>query len=160
MKKFGRSVIAVILALLVGLSLMLYPYQVLAEEEAAPLPAWNWTGLVVWVIGAVSTFLAALISRVWMAYVKPWLEEKNLTDTARIIINAVEAILGRHAGPAKWKLAIAKMEEHGFDIDDEKVLDALHAAWLVLDMNQIAIGIKRPAAEEPVPEKPPDEAQE
>jgi hypothetical protein len=151
MKKLLKSVITVILSLLVGLSLMLHPFPALAEE-AAPLPAWDWTGLVVWVIGAVSTFMAALMSRVWMAYVKPWLDEKNLTATAKIVIDAVESILGRHAGPDKWRLALAKMQARGFDIDSDRVLDALRAAWLLLNMQQIDMGIKDPALDPPAGE--------
>ena len=91
--------------------------------------------------------VSALLGRVWVNYVRPWLEKRDLTDAAEIVVDAVEALLGRYCGEDKWKLALEKMEARGFNIDNEVVLDALRAAWCQLDLKQLAAGEK---------EKPPE----
>ncbi len=45
-------------------------------------------------------------------------------------------------GEEKWKLAIAIMQEKGFDIYSEDVIAALMAAWVTLDLQQITAGVK------------------
>lgn len=112
----------------------------------------DWTALVVAVIGVIGTAVSALIGRVWVRYVKPWLEQRELTDAAKIIVEAVEAIFGRYCGEQKWQAALEKMVERGFNIDSDIVLDALKAAWQQLDMAMIAAGEKKINE----PDKPPE----
>lgn len=131
------------LALLLGLWILLaMPALVMAETAQSVAAAVDWTPLVVAVIGVIGTALSAVIARVWVRYVKPWLEKRNLTDAAKIVVEAVEAILGRYCGAEKWKLALEKMEARGFNIDSDVVLDALRAAWRQLDMAMVAAGEK------------------
>ena len=115
-------------------------------EEAATMPevatSIDWTALVVAVIGVIGTAASALIGRVWVRYVKPWLEQRDLSDAAKIVVEAVEALLGRYCGEDKWKLALEKMAERGFYTDSQQVIDALKAAWKQLDMAMIAAGEK------------------
>ena len=126
-------------------ALALIPALAMAEE-AVTMPevaaSIDWTALVVAVIGVIGTALSALLGRVWVRSVKPWLEQRELTDAAKIIVEAVEAIFGRYCGEQKWQAALEKMAERGFNIDSDIVLDALKAAWKQLDMAMIAAGEK------------------
>lgn len=118
-----------------------------AEGAAAAAPVIDWTALVVAVIGVIGTAASALIGRVWVRYVKPWLEQRDLTDAAKIVVEAVEALLGRYCGEDKWKLALEKMAERGFYTDSQQVIDALKAAWKQLDMAMIDAGEKEKKSE-------------
>ena len=141
------------LYLLLGLCILLaMPALAMAETTQSVAAAIDWTPLVVAVIGVIGTALSAAIARVWVRWVRPWLEKRNLTDAAKIVVEAVEAILGRYCGAEKWKLALEKMEARGFNIDSDVVLDALRAAWRQLDMAMIESGEKT----EIEGKKPPD----
>lgn len=130
--------------------LALLPALAMAEEIAT-MPevaaSIDWTALVVAVIGVIGTALSALIGRVWVKYVRPWLEQRDLTDAAKIVVEAVEALLGRYCGEDKWKLALEKMRERGFNIDSDIVIDALRSAWKRLDIDQMASGEKEKKSE-------------
>ena len=140
------------------MALALLPALAMAEETvampegAAPI---DWTALVVAVIGVIGTALSALLGRVWVKYVKPWLEQRDLTDAAKIVVEAVEALLGRYCGEDKWKLALQKMADRGFYTDSQQVIDALKAAWKQLDMAMIAAG-EKDVYGIVEPEKPPE----
>ena len=126
-------------------ALALIPALAMAEE-AVTMPevaaSIDWTALVVAVIGVIGTAASALLGRVWVKYVKPWLAQRDLTDAAKIVVEAVEALLGRYCGEDKWKLALEKMADRGFYTDSQQVIDALKAAWKQLDMAMIAAGEK------------------
>lgn len=137
------------------MALALLPALAMAQEAAAMsevAASIDWTALVVAVIGVIGTAASALLGRVWVRYVKPWLEQRELTDAAKIIVEAVEAIFGRYCGEQKWQAALEKMVERGFNIDSDIVLDALKAAWQQLDMAMIAAGEKKINE----PDKPPE----
>ena len=132
------------------MALALLPALAMAEGTAgaaAPAPAIDWTALVVAVIGVIGTAVSALLGRVWVKYVRPWLEQRDLTDAAKIVVEAVEALLGRYCGEDKWKLALEKMQERGFNIDSDIVMDALRSAWKRLDIDQMASGEKEKKSE-------------
>ena len=132
------------------MALALLPALAMAEEVAT-MPevaaSIDWTALVVAVIGVIGTAASALLGRVWVKYVKPWLEQRDLTDAAKIVVEAVEALLGRYCGEDKWKLALEKMQERGFNIDSDIVMDALRSAWKRLDIDQMASGEKEKKSE-------------
>ena len=140
--------------------LALLPALAMAKEVAT-MPevaaSIDWTALVVAVIGVIGTVASALLGHVWVKYVKPWLSQRDLTDAAKIVVEAVEALLGRYCGEDKWKLALEKMADRGFYTDSQQVIDALKAAWKQLDMAMIAAGEKdvHGIGE---PEKPPEAA--
>ena len=140
------------------MALALLPALAMAEEVAT-MPevaaSIDWTALVVAVIGVIGTAASALIGRVWVKYVRPWLEQRDLTDAAKIVVEAVEALLGRYCGEDKWKLALEKMAERGFYTDSQQVIDALKAAWKQLDMAMIAAG-EKDVYGIGEPEKPPE----
>lgn len=142
------------------MALALLPALAMAEE-AATMPevatSIDWTALVVAVIGVIGTAASALLGRVWVKYVKPWLEQRDLSDAAKIVVEAVEALLGRYCGEDKWKLALEKMAERGFYTDSQQVIDALKAAWKQLDMAMIAAG-EKDVYVIGEPEKPPEAA--
>ena len=130
--------------------LALFPVLAMAEGAAgvaASAPAIDWTALVVAVIGVIGTAASALLGRVWVKYVRPWLEQRDLIDAAKIVVEAVEALLGRYCGEDKWKLALEKMQDRGFNIDSEIVMDALRSAWKQLDIDQMASGKKKKKSE-------------
>ena len=139
-------------------ALALIPALAMAEE-AVTMPevaaSIDWTALVVAVIGVIGTAVSALLGRVWVKYVKPWLSRRDLTDAAKIVVEAVEALLGRYCGEDKWKLALEKMAERGFYTDSQQVIDALKAAWKQLDMAMIAAG-EKDVYGIGEPEKPPE----
>ena len=140
--------------------LALFPVLAMAEGAAgvaASAPVIDWTALVVAVIGVIGTALSALLGRVWVKYVKPWLEQRDLTDAAKIVVEAVEALLGRYCGEDKWKLALQKMADRGFYTESQEVIDALKAAWKQLDMAMIAAG-EKDVYGIGEPEKPPETA--
>lgn len=127
------------------MALALIPALAMAEGDAFTLGdvvAIDWTALVVAVIGVIGTAASALLGRVWVKYVKPWLSQRDLTDAAKIVVEAVEALLGRYCGEEKWELALQKMADRGYYIDSQQVIDALKAAWKQLDMAMIAAGEK------------------
>lgn len=132
------------------MALALLPALAMAEEVAT-MPevaaSIDWTALVVAVIGVIGTAVSALIGRVWVKYVRPWLEQRDLTDAAKIVVEAVEALLGRYCGEDKWKLALEKMQERGFNVDSDIVMDALRSAWKRLDIDQMASGEKEKKSE-------------
>ena len=131
------------------MALALLPALAMAEEVAT-MPevaaSIDWTALVVAVIGVIGTAASALLGRVWVKYVKPWLSQRDLTDAAKIVVEAVEALLGRYCGEEKWKLALEKMQERGFNVDSDIVMDALRSAWKRLDIDQMASGEKEKRA--------------
>ncbi len=140
------------------MALALLPALAMAEEVAT-MPevaaSIDWTALVVAVIGVIGTAVSALLGRVWVKYVRPWLEQRDLTDAAKIVVEAVEALLGRYCGEEKWKLALQKMADRGFYTDSQQVIDALKAAWKQLDMAMIAAG-EKDVYGIGEPEKPPE----
>lgn len=142
------------------MALALLPALAMAQEAAVMSGGTeliDWTALVVAVIGVIGTAASALIGRVWAKYVKPWLLQRDLTDAAKIVVEAVEALLGRYCGEDKWKLALEKMAERGFYTDSQQVIDALKAAWKQLDMAMIAAG-EKDVYGIGEPEKPPEAA--
>ena len=137
---------------------VLLPALATAEGAAgvdASAPVIDWTALVVAMIGVIGTAASALLGRVWVKYVKPWLEQRDLTDAAKIVVEAVEALLGRYCGEDKWKLALQKMADRGFYTESQEVIDALKAAWKQLDMAMIAAG-EKDVYGIGEPEKPPE----
>lgn len=106
------------------------------------------TGIVTSLIALIAGVGAALLSYVWKRWAKPWLKQKQLMEVAEIVVNAVEAILGRGYGADKWILALDKMAQYGFDVESQAVEDALNAAWKKLDLSQMMAGEKKPEENE------------
>ena len=82
------------MAIWMVMALLCLPVLALAEQGEAAV-AVDWTALVVAVIGMAAAFLGACLRQVWVKYVRPWLEQRDLSDAAKIVVNAVEARLGR-----------------------------------------------------------------
>ena len=142
------------------MALALLPALAMAEGDAITpeiAASIDWTALVVAVIGVIGTAVSALLGRVWVNYVRPWLEQRDLTDAAKIVVEAVEALLGRYCGEEKWRLALEKMADRGFYTESQEVIDALKAAWKQLDMAMIAAG-EKDVYGIGEPEKPPETA--
>ena len=128
------------------MALLCLPVLALAQQGDAAV-AVDWTALVVAVIGTAAAFLGACLRQVWVQQVRPWLEQRNLGDAAKIVVEAVEALLGRYCGEDKWRMALEKMQARGFNVDEDQVVDASHAAWYQLNQAMILSGEKeKPAA--------------
>ena len=108
----------------------------------------DWTDVIVAVIGVLAAMGGIALRHVWHIYVMPWLEERHLIDDARLIVKGVEALIGRHAGEEKWRLALEKMKAAGWNVDTDQVVLALKAAWKELDLDMIEAGEKQPAEAE------------
>lgn len=134
-----------VMAIWMVMPLLCLPVLALAEQGEAVV-AVDWTALVVAVIGTAAAFLGACLRQVWVKYVRPWLEQRSLSDAARIVVDAVEALLGRYCGEDKWRMALRKMQERGFNVDEDQVVDALHAAWYQLNQAMILSGEKEKTA--------------
>lgn len=135
-----------VMAIWMVMPLLCLPVLALAEQGEAVV-AVDWTALVVAVIGTAAAFLGACLRQVWVQQVRPWLEQRNLGDAAKIVVEAVEALLGRYCGEDKWRMALEKMQARGFNVDEDQVVDALHAAWYQLNQAMILSGEKeKPAA--------------
>ena len=135
-----------VMAIWMVMALLCLPMLALAEQGEAVVTV-DWTALVVAVIGTAAAFLGACLRQVWVKHVRPWLEQRDLSDAAKIVVDAVEALLGRYCGEDKWRMALEKMQARGFNVDEDQVVDALHAAWYQLNQAMILSGEKeKPAA--------------
>ena len=106
----------------------------------------NWTPL----ITAIITALSGLLTFVWQAHIKPWLDSKRLTEAASVVVNGIEVLMRGSAGEAKLEAAIERLREMGFKLEEEKIRLAIEAAWNQMHIAQVAAGMK---------EKPPDPAE-
>lgn len=140
-KAFAWLVLAAIVVMFVALVAFKPAMAEDVEQSAQPVVLFDLTDVLIAVMAAIGVY-------VWRKWVRPWLEAKELMGAAEIVVNAAEALIGRGNGAAKWELAVEKMEEYGFKVDVEAVLDALRAAWRKLNTEQLAAGEK---------EKPPEQ---
>lgn len=102
----------------------------------------DWTAILVALIGVVSTALSGLLAYVCKKHLRPWLERNNLTRAAEIAVEAAEALLKGCRGEDKLEAALEKMAEYGFRADHQAVRDAIEAAWLNMNIRQVAAGVK------------------
>ena len=97
------------------------------------------TNIVVYVIGLGALILSTLIA----TQVVPLLKDKRLYDAAVIAVNAAEALYGRYNGDQKLEAALNSLKERGYDIESDKVLEAIRAAWKQLDQAMYLDGEKK-----------------
>ena len=127
-------------AALLAVLLMLLPVWAMAEGEKG-------TRDVTFAVIVLGTALLAGAAYLWRRQVLPFLEQHALIEEAKLIVNCVEAAFGRGQGREKWEAAMAKMEEHGWNIDRKEVRESLEAAWEILNISQIGAGIKKAAGD-------------
>lgn len=108
----------------------------------------DWTPILVAVITFGFTVAGVFIRHAWLHYIGPWLANKGLSEAAKGVVYAVEALLGPKCGEQKWIEALNKMAELGYDVDVQEVVDALKAAWKQLDLQQMIAGEKVPPSNE------------
>lgn len=104
----------------------------------------NWTEIIVLVIGIVFSILGSLLTKQLI----PWLKEKKLYDAAIVAVDAAEALYGRYHGEEKLKAALDSLATKGYDIESKTVIEALNAAWKNLDWTMYSIGEKEAKPEE------------
>ena len=98
----------------------------------------NWTEIIISVIGLFVIIATGLITK----QLVPWLKSKNLYDAALVAVNAAEALYGRYHGEEKLAAAIESLKAHGYDINSNRVKEALNAAWKELDRAMYECGEK------------------
>ena len=97
------------------------------------------TEIIVYIIGLGALVLSTIITM----HVVPWLKNKNLYEAARIAVKAAEALYGRYNGEEKFKAALESLKEQNFDIDSDRVIEAVRAAWKELDQAMYLDGEKK-----------------
>ncbi|NMD38170.1 MAG: hypothetical protein GYA87_05750 [Christensenellaceae bacterium] len=100
------------------------------------------------IIQALATLAVAVVTSVfgflYKKHIQPFLRQRGLEEAARIAVRAVEAAVGRGNGEQKLEMAIDSLIERGFNFDKEKVKEAILAAWLDMNLEQIMTGVKIP----------------
>lgn len=98
------------------------------------------TDIIVYIIGLISVGLSFITCK----YIVPWLKDKQLYEAAVIVVKAAEAVYGRYNGEQKFKAALDSLKNRGYDIESEKVIEAVQAAWKELDQIMYLDGEKIP----------------
>lgn len=90
------------------------------------------------IIAEIIVFAVAMIAiYFWRSVVKPYIEDKHLTEIANIVVHAAESMYGAGRGEEKLAYAIAMINtKFNIDLDDEKIRMAIEAAWKAMDINQ------------------------
>lgn len=132
MKKF----LSVILLVVAFVALIACP--VVAETVASEPAVFDWTGIITAGIALVAAAVVALLT---------WLKKKypvvgSILEAATIAVRAAEKAFGRFHGAEKLQMALEALKGMGLNIDSKVVLDAVDAAWVSLNNEQIAAGIK------------------
>lgn len=107
-------------------------------QTAETATVWDWTPVATSVINLANLLVIWVVTTL----VRPWLEKHKLYDAACIAVNAAEATIGRYHGKEKLEAAINYMAAEGFNVDTDKVMDAINTAWTNLNNSQVAIGTK------------------
>ena len=124
------------MAALMLLSGWMMPNMAWAEEAAG---GGGDVTLPVLILGTAAIVGAAYL---WKREIRPFLEEHALLEAAEMTVQYVEAVFGRGHGEEKWAAALEKMAEHGWNLNRQEIQEALKAAWQILNVSQIAAGIK------------------
>jgi hypothetical protein len=98
----------------------------------------NWTEIIIFAIGLVISLCVSLLTKQAI----PWLKSKNLYEAAVVAVEAAEALYGRYKGEDKLKAALDQMKAQGYDVESERVIAAVQAAWKQLDTAMHASGEK------------------
>lgn len=98
----------------------------------------NWTEIIIFAIGLVMSICVSLLTKQAI----PWLKSKNLYEAAVVAVEAAEALYGRYKGEEKLKVAMDAMAARGYDINSDRVIQAVQAAWKNLDTAMHASGEK------------------
>lgn len=86
---------------------------------------------------AIVFIVSVVFVYVWDRYVKPWLADKHLSEIANVVVHAAEAAYGAGHGSEKLAYAIKLVnEKYKVDIDEDKIVMAIEAAWKAMDIEQ------------------------
>ncbi|MBR1684676.1 MAG: hypothetical protein IJ708_06020 [Clostridia bacterium] len=117
------------------LLMLLMPVSVLAEDVQGT------RDISAWVI-CLGVCCMLLVRYLLVRRILPLVQFHRLNEEARIVVSAVEGLLGRGSGEQKWAQALEFMAARGYKVDSEQVQESLKAAWQLLDMAQVLAGIK------------------
>ena len=101
------------------------------------------TQIIVYAILLISGIISFMLGK----YVVPWLKDKHLYEVAVVVVKSAEAAYGRGNGEQKFAAALESLKARGYDIESEKVLEAVRAAWKELDQAMYLDGEKIPIQE-------------
>lgn len=102
----------------------------------------NWNTIL---LVATIWVLTAIIGRLWVLYIRPWLDQHKLIEAATVAVHSAEELFGRYHGEEKLENALLQLSELGFDVDSDIVIRAVKAAWQKLNIEMISAGMKNPA---------------
>lgn len=94
------------------------------------------------VVNALAILVTVGVYYVYHYQIKPWLVQNNLVKAAEVAVYAAEALYGRYNGAEKFQYAMKALSDKGWNIDSQSVLDAVNAAWMHLNNEQIGAGVK------------------
>ena len=100
------------------------------------------------VLALILLAFLVLLSRAW-GRIAPVLDSWGLQIDAEVAARAVEAVIGRGQGSTKWKMALERLSERGWNTESENVRAALKAAWQILNMGMMTSGEKIPGEQMP-----------
>ena len=87
-----------VMAIWMVIALLCLPVLALAEQGEAVVTV-DWTALVVAVIGTAAAVLGACLRQVWVKHVRPWLEQRDLSDAhSPGVMERIEASAGALTG--------------------------------------------------------------
>ena len=98
----------------------------------------DWTNILILALGIA----VAALEEVFRRKLVPFLKEKKLMNAAQIAVDLAEALIGRGEGQRKLKIALQNLQEKGYSIDEQAVLDAVQEVWRRLDLRMIEEGKK------------------
>lgn len=98
------------------------------------------TNIIVYAILLISASITFMLGK----YAVPWLKDKHLYDLAIVAVQAAEALYGRGHGEEKLAAALDSLKERGYDIESDRVIEAVRSAWKELDQAMYADGEKKP----------------
>ena len=98
------------------------------------------TNIIVYAILLISAAITFMLGK----YAVPWLKDKHLYNLAIVAVQAAEALYGRGYGEEKLTAALDSLKERGYDIESDRVIEAVRSAWKELDQAMYADGEKKP----------------
>ena len=103
-----------------------------------------WTDVAVGLMGMLGTVLSGLAALIWGRHIKPWLEERRLTEAAAVIVNAIEALYRELDGEEKLAIAFERLFDIGVckNLDAERVREAVEAAYMQMHIARVAAGME------------------
>lgn len=97
-----------------------------------------WTAI----LSVVVTVFCFVFKHVFATQIKPYLEDKGLSDACAVAVSAAEAAYGREHGAEKLEYALDMLKQQGWNVESKLVVSYVEAAWQDFDLFQRGSGLK------------------